>query len=97
MAKISVLPVPAGAYNPDRVASDLVKTQIKQLQTAIVACVDTEGEAARCIKVLTKLLHEVRPRLTPTPFGVSKTVKRRRVRPARKTSPKRTNASKARR
>lgn len=94
MAKVLVPAVPAKAYNPNRPASDLVKTAIKQLQTAILEAVDTEGEAARCIQVLTRLLHEVRPRLIPTRYGSSKRSKRRpRTRP--KASSRKTKRSKA--
>lgn len=92
MEKIHVPAVPADAYNPMRPASDLVKTQIRQLQTAIFAAVDTEGEAARCIEVLTGLLQEVRPRLVPTRYGLPK-ARRRSAAPRRKSSrPKRSSA-----
>lgn len=98
MVKVLVPAVPADAYNPDRLASDLVKTQIAQLQTAILAAVDTEGEAARCIEVLTGLLHEVRPRLIPTRYGPSKKSKgggaRRRGGAKRKATSRRKGSSK---
>jgi hypothetical protein len=79
MKPISVPAVPAAAYNPDRPASDLVKTQIKQLQAAILAAVDTEGEAALCIRVLAKLLRQVRPVLTPRRYGSPHASQRRRA------------------
>ena len=94
MAKVLVPAVPAKAYNPNRPASDLVKTAIKQLQTAILGAVDTEVEAARCIEVLNRLLQEVRPRLVPTRYGSPKRPKRR-ARTRSKVSTKRTKRSKA--
>jgi hypothetical protein len=94
MAKVPVPAVPAAAYNPDRPASDLVKTAIKQLQTAILAAVDTEGEAARCIEVLTALLHEVRPHLIPTRYGPPKRPKRR-ARSSRKAASRRAKGARA--
>jgi hypothetical protein len=72
MKQVPVPRVPAAAYNPNRPASDLVKTQIRQLQAAILAAVDSEGEAALCIRVLTTLLRDVRPRVTPVRYGASR-------------------------
>jgi hypothetical protein len=74
MLKVPVPKVPAAAYDPSRPASDLMKTQIQVLQAAILKAIDSEGEAALCIKVLTRLLREVRPVTTPTRY-----VRKRRV------------------
>lgn len=70
MAKtIRVPPVPSTSYNPDRAVSDLLKTQIQQLQVGVLQAVDTEGEAAHCIRVLRKLLQDLRPKITPVAHG----------------------------
>ncbi len=95
MAKVAVPAVPARAFNPNRPASDLVKTAIKQLQTALLAAVDTEAEAARCIEVLTALLHEVRPSLIPRRHGSSSTRRRQPGRGRQRASAKRKTISKA--
>lgn len=79
MAVVRVPKVPSSAYNAKRPVSDLLKTQIRELQAAVLAAVDTEGEAARCIEVLTGLLQEVRPQLTPTRHGGDASPRRRRV------------------
>ena len=65
MAKVQVLKVPSRSYNPNRVVSSLLKTQIQQLQLGVLNAVDTEGEAAHCIRVLRKLLEDLRPQIAP--------------------------------
>ena len=65
MATIRVPSVPSTSYNPNRAVSGLLKTQIQQLQIGVLQAVDTEGEAAHCIRVLRKLLEDLRPQITP--------------------------------
>jgi len=66
MKRISVPKVPKSSFNPGRQASGLNKTQIQQLQLAVLDAVDTEGEAAHCVRALTRLLKQLRPHITPT-------------------------------
>lgn len=65
MDKVRVLPVPASAYDPSRPPSSLLKSQIRQLQVAVFDAVDSEAEAALCVRTLNRLLQQLRPHLVP--------------------------------
>jgi hypothetical protein len=63
--KIRVLKVPQQAFDPSRPPSSLLLSQVRQLQTAVAAAIDSEGEAALAIRTLTRLLEELRPQIVP--------------------------------
>jgi hypothetical protein len=63
--KIRVRKVPSQAYDPSRPPSSLLLSQVQQLQTAVFESIDSEGEAAVCIRTLTRLLEELRPQTAP--------------------------------
>lgn len=63
--KIRVLKVPPQAFDPARPPSSLLLSQVRQLQTAVAAAIDSEGEAALAIRTLTQLLEQLRPQITP--------------------------------
>jgi len=80
--RIRVPKVPKKAFNPDRPPSALVKSHVAQLQGAVLAAIDTEGEAATAIRAFTRLLQELRP-LT-VPVSHASTLRRRsRKRPSK--------------
>jgi hypothetical protein len=93
MAKtIRVLKVPKSAFNPDREPSSLLLSQVDQLQKAVRAAIDTEGEAADAIGTLTQLLHRLRPRTTPRSHQETLRSNRKRSTRERKTSSRRTTS-----
>jgi hypothetical protein len=63
--KIKVLQVPDAAYDPGRPVSNLLKSQIRQLQIAVFDAVDSEAEASDCIRTLNQLLVRLRPQVAP--------------------------------
>jgi hypothetical protein len=63
--KVIVPSVPTEAFNPLRPPSGLLRSQIQQLQRAVYDAVDSEGEAALCIRTLTQLLEQLRPQMVP--------------------------------
>lgn len=65
---VRVLPVPAAAYDPRRPVSSLLTSQIRQLQVAVLDAVDSEAEAADCIRTLNRLLVRLRPQIAPQPY-----------------------------
>lgn len=81
--KIAVLKVPQRAFDPARPPSSLLLSQVHQLQAAVFDAIDSEGEAARCIRTLTLLLEELRPQIAPRAH------KDTAVRARRRTSPRR--------
>ena len=95
MSKIRVPAVPKAAYNPNRAVSSLLKTQIAQLQTAILQAVDTEGEAADCIGTLQQLLERLRPHIIPVAYSDA-AGKKLRATTKKKTRPPRKRRSPSR-
>jgi hypothetical protein len=63
---IRVPKVPQKAFDAGRPPSTLLKAQIQALQAAVLAAIDTEGEAAEHIRTLTRQLKAFRPRTVPT-------------------------------
>ncbi len=87
MSKVRVLKVPAAAYDPDRPVSSLLKSQIQQLQVAVLHAVDTEREASDCISTLNRLLVRLRPHIAPSPHrAVAKKKPGRKKAGAKKTA-----------
>jgi hypothetical protein len=80
MPPIRVPKTPASAFDPGRPASSLLRSQVRQLQLAILDTIETEGDAAAHIKALTRQLQALHPHTAPSRHAVrvTRTNKRRK-------------------
>lgn len=83
---IRVPKVPRSAFDPDRPASSLLKSQVRVLQEAVLSAIHTEREAARQIALLTATLRELRPQTVPRPHRGHKNTRRTRRKAGRRRS-----------
>ena len=87
MPPIRIPKTPASAFDPNRPASTLLKSHVKELQRAVFETM-TEGEAAKLITSLTRQLHARLPHTAPRRHGPSQptgtTKAPRKARPATK-------------
>lgn len=86
MEKITALPVPKDAYNPSRQMSSLLQSQVQILQQAVVDAIDTEAEAALCIRTLTGLLRKLRPQIQPRAYSAAAPTKRSKARATKRAA-----------
>lgn len=86
LAPIRVPKVPASAFDPDRPASTLLKSQVRVLQEAVLSAIHTEREAARQIGLLTAALRELRPQTAPQPHRGHRKTRRARQKAGRRRS-----------